>query len=205
MSSPTGRAGDYLPGDVLAFYGRGSAGRAISRLQCLQSLDAPSHVGVVVPQLCVVGRPELDLEPVMLHATSLHEGDCDYAQRPVKGVQLHRARAFVAAYPGRVRRYRVNALRPLSQFDLQEFARVSESWLRRGVRYDRRGAALSVTTFLRGAAGTGARELFCSELVALLLMCVCRYPIGASHAISPARLCRTLRGLAWFDGPEVMK
>jgi hypothetical protein len=185
------RFAEFADGDILACFGTGWA-RAISlRTSSLTGPRrlrfGPSHVGIILGD-----------SRKLVEATSLCDEPCDFAGRRVSGVQLHDPMRRVEQYTaagGRVDVYR------LSHFWRFGFGESVDAWelcrelLQAGTVYDFLGAGLSGTRFFQLSRLFPAADLstvFCSELVAALLMRLGRLPIGNATRFNPGRLMRAL-------------
>lgn len=133
-------------------------------------------------------------------STTLCSQPCLELQIPVSGVQVHAIEDRVEAYVrggGRVDMYRLN---DVDQLDMVEVEALEE-WLRRhfaGRSYDFRGAAISGTRVwsrLRWifVSNGGLESLFCSEMLAALLMRLSRLDRARKPGwYNPGRLMRRL-------------
>jgi hypothetical protein len=186
---------DLQPGDIAACYGGDLVSRVI-RL-ATASLVAPrrlrlppSHVAI----LCHHGG-----RPVWVESTTLCPHPCLLRRLHVSGVQAHRPEDRVRDYTlsrGRVDLYRLVDVNSLSRAESLLLSRILiEHFVQRGLTYDYGGAVLSGTRVFqltRLFPGADLERLFCSELIAAVLMRLGRLNRANPARFHPGRLLRTL-------------
>ncbi len=185
----------FLPGDIAACFGTDLTGRAISwgtaSLLAPRGLRvAPSHVA-----LCC----EFEEQVVWVESTTLCPHACLIRGMPVSGVQVHRPLLRIEDYiraGGRVDIYRLSEIQQLSSAESRLLTRILiDHFARRAVSYDIGGAMLSGTRVFqltRCFPAASLDELFCSELVAAVLMRLGRMNHANPTRFHPGRLLREL-------------
>jgi len=181
------------PGDLLFFWGRGWVSRLIEL-----ATRGPSHVGIACPH---------NERLLVFESTTLCPLPCALTGRPSRGVQAHGVELRVAACEGRVARL------PLAPF--WRLNRAEEELLHRllvrhllGRAYDLEGALLAGSRWFKWSHWMPYPDLatlFCSEMVAALLMRLARLPLGNPAAYHPAGLLRALRRCGTYAPPEMLK
>ena len=183
------------PGDIVACWSRDWVGRGItwataSPLAPRGLRLGPSHVAIVC---------EHDDEPLWVESTTLCERPCRIAERPRRGMQAHDPAdrlADVQNAGGRLVRYTPAPIFRLSTTESQLLSRILlRHFLAARCPYDLVGAALSgwrLPRQLRRLLGADLEEVFCSELVAAVLMRLGRLSLADPAVFSPARLLRRL-------------
>ncbi|MEZ6066020.1 MAG: hypothetical protein R3B90_10000 [Planctomycetaceae bacterium] len=182
-------------GDILACYG----GDWPSRLICAATATLfasrhlrwpPSHVAIVCPS---------EAELLWVESTTFCDRPCRAQGVPVSGVQAHRPADRLVDYlreGGRVDVYRLADIDRLSTTETRLLRRILlQHFIGRRIRYDVRGAALSGTRFLhwtRLFPGADLERLFCSELIAAVLMRLGRMNRANPSRFHPGRLLREL-------------
>lgn len=186
---------ELQPGDIAACYGSDFASRAIqlgtaSLCPPRKLWLPPSHVAVV----CRYGD-----EPVWVESTSLCSRACRVAGEVVQGVQAHHPRDRIedyVAWGGRVDWYRLVEVDALSTAESRLLSRILiDRFLRSRASYDYIGALLSGTRafqLTRLFPGADLAQLFCSELIAAVLMRLGRMNRANPTRFNPGRLMRTL-------------
>lgn len=185
---------DWQPGDILAFHGTSLSCRTIrygtaSFFGPRQLRVGPSHVGIMVHAR----------DWLLVEATSLCRHACWVTGRQIDGAQAHladyRVHDYVAA-GGRVDVYRLNPISALGGDDSRKLAALAlHHFVEPGVHYDLPGALLSGTRLLKFSRllpGADLNQIFCSEMVARLLMEVNRLCRGNPGWFNPASLLRRL-------------
>lgn len=184
-----------LPGDIAACFGTDLTGRVISwgtaSLLAPRGLRiAPSHVAICC---------EHEEQVVWVESTTLCGHACLVRGRPVSGVQVHRPHTRIADYErsgGRVDIYRLADIQRLSSAESRLLTRILiDHFVRRAVSYDLGGAMLSGTRVFqltRCFPSASLDELFCSELVAAVLMRMGRMNHANPTRFHPGRLLREL-------------
>lgn len=172
------------PGDVIGFSACNPKGTLIrvctGGLICRGGL---SHVGIAVHW------PGYR-RPLVCESTSLCPEPCVVRREMVKGVQLHRLRTRILAYPGHVWHYPL--VEGLSAANSTVLTLVCRSYL--GIRYDRAGAIGARHTLLARLLQRpeDLSTLFCSEWVAACLRHVGKLKTDNASAWSPNGLVRYL-------------
>lgn len=189
---------DFEPGDVIAFRGRGFQSRVIELATFGYVHKAPSHVGIV----CDHGN---DL--VIVESTTMCPLPCEILGKQFDGVQAHAIEPRLRSYDGRAERL---SLRPAWRLTPSERALMSHvligQWV--GLKYDLEGAISSGTrcfkyTGLQRLPDPGS--LFCSQLVASILMRVGRMAIDDPSDYNPASLVRHLLKTAVYCRAEKIR
>lgn len=182
----------FQPGDLAACYGRDLPSRFITSITASPFAArglrfGPSHIAILAK------HRERD---VWTESTTLCRHPCEIQRKPVAGVQAHVPSNRIADYTasgGRVVLYRLLGLNKLSRSESTLLTSiVLRHLLGRARPYDLRGALLSGTRLLRHLPGAKLEELFCSELVAALLMRLGRMNHSNPARYHPARLLREL-------------
>ena len=202
---------DFQPLDLLACYGTDATARAITWLTASALAPrrlrlGPSHVAVIC---------EHHGSPLWLESTTLCPHPCAVLGYQVDGVQAHlpeeRIQDYVSA-GGRVDVYRLSAIDRLSQSESELLSKVLiRHFLGRLVTYDLGGALLSGTRLFKRTRllpAADLNELFCSELVAAVLMRLGRLNRANPTRYNPACLLRQVvrQGTFQFErsySPEV--
>ena len=202
---------DFQPLDLLACYGTDATARAITWLTASALAPrrlrlGPSHVAVIC---------EHHGSPLWLESTTLCRHPCTVLGYQVEGVQAHlpeeRIQDYVSA-GGRVDVYRLSAIDRLSQSESDLLTKILiRHFLGRLVTYDLGGALLSGTRLFKRTRllpAADLNELFCSELVAAVLMRLGRLNRANPTRYNPACLLRQVvrQGTFQFErsySPEV--
>ena len=202
---------DFQPLDLLACYGTDATARAITWLTASALAPrrlrlGPSHVAVIC---------ENHGSPLWLESTTLCPHPCAVLGYRVEGVQAHlpeqRIHDYVSA-GGRVDIYRLSAIDRLSQSESELLSKILiRHFLGRLVTYDLGGALLSGTRLFKRTRllpAADLNELFCSELVAAVLMRLGRLNRANPTRYNPACLLRQVvrQGTFQFErsySPEV--
>jgi hypothetical protein len=186
---------DWQPGDILACYGRTPLSWAIR----LATLGPSSHPALWLgPSHVAMIALDHDL-PWWIESTQLCSRPCRLQQRVSRGAQAHA--------PGdrlddcRTDRTRVDhwRLTPLAAFSAEESRLLTRLLLTEfvipGVRYDTCGAVISACRTLklsRCLPPAGMQAVFCSELLAAVLMRLGRLNWTNPTTYHPAGLLRVL-------------
>lgn len=185
----------FEPGDIAACYGSCGASRLIelgtaSVLAPPGLRIGPSHVAM----LCEHRESMLWVE-----STSMCRRPCLLQKRIVRGTQAHLPEHRVCDYlrdGGRVDIYRLSPIHALTSAESRLLERILvRHFVRAGIDYDLGGALLSGTRFFRWSRlfpGADFHRLFCSELVAAVLMRLGRMNHENPTKYNPARLLREL-------------
>lgn len=202
---------DFQPLDLLACYGTDATAQAITWLTASAFAPprlrlGPSHVAVIC---------EHHGSPLWLESTTLCPHPCAVLGYRVEGVQAHlpeeRIHDYVSA-GGRVDVYRLSAIDRLSQSESELLSKILiRHFLGRLVTYDLGGALLSGTRLFKRTRllpAADLNELFCSELVAAVLMRLGRLNRANPTRYNPACLLRQVvrEGTFQFErsySPEV--
>lgn len=184
----------FRPGDVLLFYGHELVSRAISLCTW-----GPSHVGII-------GLKTEMGEPLLVESTTLCDLPDAFDGSVRKGVQFQRPWDRIAAYDGQVYRMRLVDGWWLWQNEVEWLDKLCRGI--HGRPYDLEGAAFcEVRKFRLGRLlpYPDRGSLFCSELVAGLLMRLGRLPLSNPSSYSPASLARTLQSCGVYARPQILK
>ncbi|MCA9073839.1 MAG: hypothetical protein KDA93_02310 [Planctomycetaceae bacterium] len=183
------------PGDIAACYGVDWTSRVIrygtSSLLGPRDLRCPpSHVAICCHR---------DEQILWVESTSLCSHPCVIRKQRVEGVQAHHPLNRIRDYTqqgGRVDLYRLTDINHLSVAESLLLSRILvDHFTRREIRYDVGGALLSGTrVFQRTQLFPGAdlEHLFCSELIAAVLMRLGRLNHDNPTRFNPGRLLRRL-------------
>lgn len=186
---------DLQPGDLAACYGADRISRGITWATANPLAPAglrlgPSHVAVIVPQL--------QGGPVWCESTTLCERPCLLRRKPVSGCQAHRPPERIADYlsaGGRVEIWRLSRIDRLRQPEIEILREiVLHDFVGNGLGYDIGGALLSGRRLrtLPRLLCADLESLFCSELVAAVLMRLNRLNRANPSWYNPSRLLRQL-------------
>lgn len=188
----------FLPGDIAACHGADWMSRCIrwGTASLIRSPRiGPSHVAMIA----ALPIADLHREPQELYwweSTTLCHRPCLLAEQCVSGVQVHspadRISDYVAA-GGRVDIYRLAHFHRLDRREELLLATLLTSLM--GSRYDMTGALLSGTRVFqltRLFPGADLHSLFCSEMLAAVLMRLNRMNHDNPTRFNPARLLRVL-------------
>lgn len=149
----------------------------------------PSHVGIV----CDSGT-----YPLLIESTTLSRRACMIRNRVVSGCQAHLPSVRIADYQRTGARVEVWRLSPIFKLSSEESRFLSRilitHFVRKGVTYDVGGALLSGTRAWRlfPRFGASLEAVFCSELLAAVLMRLGRLPVENPTKFNPSALMRTL-------------
>lgn len=185
----------FQPGDLVACSGNDWVSRGI-QLATWSPYAAhglrfgPSHVAII---------SESDRGPLWVESTTLCLHPCLVRGERVSGCQAHmpvdRVRDYLAA-GGSIDVYRLTDINQLDQSERRLLRRILfQHFLWTPVGYDFGGAILSGTRAIRWLGllpGADLHSLFCSELVAAILMRLNRLNHANPTGFSPARLLRML-------------
>lgn len=186
---------DLRPGDLAACFGSDLISRVI-RLGTFSLLAPrglrlpPSHVAMI----CSRGT-----ETLWVESTTLCDHPCRIRGLHTSGAQAHRPEERIGDYlaaGGAVEFYRLVDIDSFSRDEAALLSRILlDHFVRRGLNYDYGGAVLSGTrVFQRTRLFPGAdlEHLFCSEMVAAVLMRLGRLNRENPARFHPGRLLRTL-------------
>ena len=188
----TCQSNGFEPGDLVACYGADIASRCISTITA--SPIAPKHLRLGPSHIAIVCRyRDRDL---WVESTTMCDHPCEIRCERTNGVQAHLPENRIADYTersGQVDVYRLVGLNKLSAAESATLTQiVLHHLLGRRRSYDMRGALLSGTRLLRYLPAAKLEDLFCSELVAALLMRLGRMNHSNPARYHPARLLREL-------------
>lgn len=184
------------PGDIAACWGVDLQSRIISlgtgRLCAPEGLRyGPSHVALIAPDF---HKTRL----LWYESTTKCGRDCIFHQKPISGVQVHRIEDRVEDYNehgGQVVIYRMVDEALLEEHDYDYMGRMLLDYLHDDIPYDMRGAIISglrVTCRMLSLLGVSRRHLFCSDMIASVLMRVDLMNLSDPDSFTPAGLLRTL-------------
>ncbi|WP_437188459.1 hypothetical protein SH668x_001906 [Planctomicrobium sp. SH668] len=186
---------EFQPGDIAACHGTDWTGRIIrwgtaSLFPPWQLSLGPSHVAI----LCR-WRGEM----IWAESTTLCSTPCLVRNIPTEGAQAHWPEERVSDYlemGGRVDVYRLTHFQRLTPAESQLLTRLLlDEFIEPGVSYDLGGALLSGTRVFQYSKffpGANLEQLFCSELVAAVVMRLNRMNHANPSRYHPARLLREL-------------
>lgn len=174
------------PGDIVCCWGTDRVSRVISLMTSWSSWFyspaglrwSPSHVALVVGE-----RTTTD-QLLWYESTTLAHG--------FKGVQVHEPSERWADYEGRCVVYRLTEGNELEAEQILKLQHRLQHMIETQRPYDFTGALLSGTTFIQRWLPSRTKALFCSELIARLLMEVDLMNWSPASRFSPGRLLRHL-------------
>ena len=193
---------EFETGDILACYGSGLVSKVItvgtsSLLAPRGTRIAPSHVAIVAK----TGAADL---PLWVESTSLSTQPCVIRGEPVSGVQAHfiedRAKEYLYR-EGKVFVFRLTELDRLSSEEEILLIRIVKHLINSRASYDTKGALISGTRVFKrtrllelfsSMLEVDLNSLFCSELIAAVLMRLGRMNRDNPTKFSPASLVREL-------------
>jgi len=186
---------EFQPLDIAACYGRGFTAKAISYLTA--SALAPQRLKVGPSHVAVLTRFQGNM--VWVESTTLCKHPCAILGYHVDGCQSHlpedRVRDYVET-GGHVDVYRLSPIEGLSTLESELLTKILVlHFIGQRVTYDLGGALLSGTRILkwtRFLPQADLNELFCSELVAAVLMRLGRMNRNNPTRFNPASLLRLL-------------
>uniref|UniRef100_UPI003F5BDC36 hypothetical protein n=1 Tax=Planctomicrobium sp. SH664 TaxID=3448125 RepID=UPI003F5BDC36 len=185
----------FEPGDIAACHGTDWTSRVIrwstaSFLPPRRLMLGPSHVAMIC---------SWQGEQIWVESTRMCRTNCLIHGRPVSGAQAHLPGDRIADYVlngGRVDLYRLTAVNRLSHDEQRLLtALLMQFFVIPGVNYDLGGALLSGTRVFQWSRlfpRANLEQLFCSELVAAVVMRLNRMNHANPTRFNPARLLRTL-------------
>ncbi len=190
-------------GDIWVCHGTDAAARVIRWGTCVPWPFAPrglrfgpSHVAICGSLEPATGGADV---PMWIESTTLSRLPCVIQEKPVSGMQVHRPAERIAEYRargGRVDLYRLAEIQTLDAAERALLNRILiEHMVVKGIRYDMTGAILSGTRafkFTRLFPGASLNALFCSEVIAALLMRLNRMRRDNPTKFNPASLMREL-------------
>jgi hypothetical protein len=185
----------FQPGDIAACFGSCPASRLIelgtaSFLAPPRLRIGPSHVAILCEH-----REAMH----WIESTALCRRPCVVQKRIVRGTQAHRPEDRICDYigaGGRVEIYRFSPIHALTASESRLLEKILiRYFVRIGIDYDLGGALLSGSRFFRWShffPGADLQQMFCSELVAAVLMRLGRMNRENPTKYNPARLLREL-------------
>ncbi len=203
----------FQPGDLVACYGTDWISRGIQLLTwspfaAAELRSGPSHLAIIT---------ESDRGLLWVESTTLCRHPCVVRGECVSGCQAHEPCERIHDYlvtGGAVAVYRLTGINQFDESERQLLRRILfQHFLWKPVGYDLGGAILSGTRAIRWLGllpGADLQSLFCSELMAAILMRLNRLNHANPTGFSPARLLRTLvllgkyhRVAQWSDQPTI--
>ena len=184
---------DFQPFDLMACYGTDATARAITWLTASALAPrrlrlGPSHIAVICNHHDA---------PLWLESTTLCPHPCAVLGFPVDGMQAHLPEMRIDDYVnggGRVDVYRLSAVDRLSQSESKLLSKILvRHFIGKRVTYDLGGALLSGTRLFKRTRllpAADLNQLFCSELVAKVLMRLGRLNRANPTRYNPACLLR---------------
>lgn len=182
----------YQPGDVLAFYGTDLVSRVIE-----YATFGPSHVGIIAYH---------NGSPTLFESTTLCPIPCLVTGKQTDGVQAHYPADRIANYPGRVERLELTPVWRMSSQQADELHQILMHLI--GTPYSMNLAILSGTRLLKWSRFLPYADdasVFCSEMVAAVLMRLGRLCVSNPEKFNPANLVRSLRWSGVYGKPEVVR
>ncbi len=187
--------GEFHTLDLLACYSPSWTGRVIS--YGTASLLAPRRLRIGPSHIAVICQ--YHGSPVWVESTTLSRHPCAILGRPVKGVQAHLPELRIQDYVnegGHVDLYRLSPIDRLVDEESDLLSRILvKHFIGKEVTYDMGGALLSGTRLFKRTRllpHADLNELFCSELVAAVLMRLNRMNRDNPTRYNPADLLRQL-------------
>jgi len=181
--------------DLLACYSPSWTGRAIS--YGTASLLAPQRLRIGPSHIAVICQ--YHGAPVWVESTTLSPHPCVILRRPINGVQAHLPEMRIQDYVhegGHVDLYRLSPIDRLGKKESHLLSRILiQHFIGKEVTYDMGGALLSGTRLFKRTRllpRADLNELFCSELVAAVLMRLNRMNRDNPTRYNPACLLRQL-------------
>ena len=185
----------FQSGDIAACFGTDVTSRTISALTSSPLAPhrlrwAPSHVAIVA---------DWQKDTLWIESTTLCPHPCEFHQRTIEGPQAHQPLVRIADYVqagGRVDIYRPTPVNQLCKSERHLLSDVLiNNFVLASLPYDLAGALLSGTWLLQRTRlfpDADFHSLFCSELVAAVLMRLGRLNRDNPTRYHPGRLLRTL-------------
>lgn len=184
---------DFQSLDLLACYGTDATARAITWLTA--SALAPRRLRLGPSHVAVISQHHGS--PLWMESTTLCPHPCAVLGYRVEGVQAHLPEQRIQDYVstgGRVDVYRLSPIDRLSQSESELLSKILiRHFIGRLVTYDLGGALLSGTRLFKRTRllpAADLNELFCSELVAAVLMRLGRLNRANPTRYNPACLLR---------------
>jgi len=180
----------FRPGDLFACFDRSLIGKVISwrTASLLRLTRGASHVAIA-------SAMESDGPLRWVESTSLCQRPCLFHGDRVSGCQVHEITDRINDYTtrgGTVELYRLNRWSRLNSDHRKRLMQLLLDFVARGVGYDTLGAWASVHTWAR-YQDADLDHVFCSELLAIVLMEMGRLPRGNPARYHPGKLIRHLK------------
>ncbi len=188
----------FRPGDIMACFGTDRVSRTISWGTAWPI--APQRLRIGPSHVAMICEPR-DHGPLWVESTTLCRAPCVYKGKQVAGCQAHFPEDRIEDYcgnGGRIDVYRLVKLLTLSESDSKKLTNIFvDGFVRRGVEYDTgaaiiSGTRLGIATRILGAFGANHDEIFCSALIARMLMMLNRMNWADCRKYNPATLLRRL-------------
>ena len=186
---------DFQPLDLLACYGTDATARAITWLTA--SALAPRRLRLGPSHIALICKHHD--APLWLESTTLCPHPCAVLGFKVDGMQAHLPEMRIQDYVqagGRVDLYRLSAVDRLSQSESELLSKILvRHFIGKRISYDLGGALLSGTRLFKRTRllpAADLNQLFCSELVAAVLMRLGRLNRANPTRYNPACLLRQL-------------
>ncbi len=184
---------DFQPLDLLACYGTDATARAITWLTA--SALAPRRLRLGPSHIALICKHHD--APLWLESTTLCPHPCAVLGFKVDGMQAHLPEMRIDDYVnagGRVDLYRLSAVDRLSQSESELLSKILvRHFIGKRISYDLGGALLSGTRLFKRTRllpAADLNQLFCSELVAKVLMRLGRLNRANPTRYNPACLLR---------------
>lgn len=184
---------DFQPLDLLACYGTDATARAITWLTA--SALAPRRLRLGPSHIALICKHHD--APLWLESTTLCVHPCVILGRQISGVQAHLPEIRINDYVqagGRVDLYRLSPIDRLSQSESELLSKILvRHFIGKRISYDLGGALLSGTRLFKRTRllpAADLNQLFCSELVAAVLMRLGRLNRANPTRYNPACLLR---------------
>lgn len=192
---------DWHAGDIVACYGTDLISRVITArtswpIDPWSCWDAPSHVAIV--------HADPHHGCVFVESTTLCVTPCLVCGVCHSGVQVQRPEDRLEHYTvagGRVDVYRLAGINRLSAWERSRLSDFLGEMISVGGDYDKLGALISGSwsSGIFRVTNTDVRTVFCSELIAFVLMALGRMNRENPMRYSPGRLLRVLRRTGVYE------
>lgn len=193
---------NFKSGDVVACYGTGAISRIIT--VGTSTLFAPRGTRIAPSHVAIITKTGGDGLSLWVESTSLSERPCLVRGETVSGVQAHfvedRAKDFLY-HGGRIIVFRLSGIDGLSEEENLLLTRITNHLINSRASYDTRGAIISGTRVFKRTRflelfshwlPIDLNSLFCSELIAAVLMRLGRMNRTNPTRYSPGSLVREL-------------
>lgn len=207
----------FQTGDIAACYGADFVSRLIRFGTCSlkRPVFGPSHVAIIsrvtgdyLPPQDVYSINGPRRSPLRwVESTTLCPSACVIQKKVVTGVQAHHPEVRIEHYlnaGGFVELYRLNDLQSLDSGEETTLLHLLGGFI--GEEYDIAGAVLSGTRVFKASRffpGADLHSLFCSELLAAVLMKLGRMNKANPTRYNPASLIRELIDIGMYSRVEV--